>query len=117
MDKVARLAKLREKISEMFEGDDKADPVVVERVNQIANDAVASMPEAPPKEEPVQDPKDVMLERLKERVEAIKASTDVSDELKAKLDQVASAVEAVLAEEEAPASAEAPNPFEQSPAA
>ena len=49
MDRAKLEAKLKEKINELFGSDAEADPVVVERANQIANDAVASMPPEPPK--------------------------------------------------------------------
>jgi predicted transcriptional regulator len=97
IDKVALRERMRLKIDEMFSKDDKADPIVVERINQIINDAVASMPEAP-KEPSTEKPEDGMTRRLKERVETLKANSDVKPELAEKLDEIAAAVEAALSE-------------------
>lgn len=92
------VAKLRDEISKMFEGDEEVDPAVVERVMQIANDALAAMPE-PVKDEPAPDPKQVALDKLNAEIEAMKANTNLSDELKSKLDGIPGAVEAALAED------------------
>jgi hypothetical protein len=97
VDKVALGERLRLKIDEMFSSDDKADPIVVERLNQIANDAVASMPVAP-KEPFAEKPEEGMTRRLKEQIETLKANSDVKPELAEKLDQIVAAVEAAVSE-------------------
>jgi hypothetical protein len=97
VDKAALKQKLSVKINEMFGKDDKADPIVVERVNQIVNDAVSSMPDTP-KEPSAEKPKDALIRRLKEQVEAVKAGSDPKSELVKKIDQVVAAVEAAMSE-------------------
>lgn len=103
--RAAALEKYREEVSEMFrDAEPEVSPVVAERVMQIGNDAIASMPETVPEKQP-EDPKEVMLKKLKDEIEKMKANTDVSDDLKAKLDQIPGAVETAL-EEQAPAAQE-----------
>lgn len=91
MDKVA----LRTKIDEILnakEGDKETDPFIAERVNQIANDAIASMPEQP---EQSSDPKEAMVEKLKAQVEAIKEPPELVEKLQA----VVAAIEATVTED------------------
>ena len=91
MDKAA----LRLKIDEILnakEGDKETDPIIAERVNQIANDALASMPEQP--EAVAEDPEEAMVARLKAQVEAITEPPELVEKLQA----VVAAIEAAVAE-------------------
>ena len=87
MDKAA----LRLKIDEILNNDPEINPVIAERVNQIANDAIASMP---PEQVTVEDPEEAMMEKLKAQVAAITEPPELVEKLQA----VVAAIEAAVAE-------------------
>lgn len=89
--------KLKLKVEEMLNKDDKTDPIVVERVNQIFNDAIAGMP--PEKlQEPVKEkPEELLVRRLKEQIEAVKVKSDASSETSKKLKEILALVESAPA--------------------
>lgn len=88
MDKVALKAKIDE-ILNAKEGDKETDPFIAERVNQIANDAIASMPEQP---EQASDPEKAMMEKLKAQVETIKEPPELVEKLQAIVATIETAV-------------------------
>lgn len=89
-------AALRLKIEEILNNDPEINPIIAERVNQIANDAIASMPEQPV-EASRGNPKEEMVKRLKARVETITEPPELVEKLQA----VVAEIEAAVAEEPA----------------
>src|SRR4029077_4276504 len=104
VDKTVLREKMRVKVDEMFnikEGDKETNPIIVERVNQIVNDAIASMPEQP-MQVSTEKPEEAMLRKLKEDVERMSAGIQ-PPELADKLKEIPSAIEAAIAEGNKPA--------------
>jgi hypothetical protein len=112
VDKAVLKEKMRVKVNEMF-SDEKTDPIIVERVNQIVNDAIAGMPEkpAPPATE---KPEEAMMRRLKEDVERMTASIQ-PPELADKIKGIPSAIEAAIVEGDTPAATPTPAPVPAAP--
>jgi hypothetical protein len=118
VDKAVLKEKMRVKVDEMFsvkQGDKETDPVIVERVNQIVNDAIAGMPEKPIQLS-TEKPEEAMMKKLKKDVERMTASIQ-PPELADKIKGIPSAIEAAIAEGDKPVIPAAPGPANTVPTA
>jgi hypothetical protein len=114
VDKAVLKEKMQVKVNEMF-SDEKTDPVIVERVNQIVNDAIAGMPEKLIQLS-TEKPEEAMMKKLKKDVERMTASIQ-PPELADKIKGIPSAIEAAIAEGDKPVIPAAPGPANTVPTA
>lgn len=86
-----KLVKMQEKMNEAFSKDEKADPIYVERLNQIFHDAIASFPPEPLPEP--EDPTEAILKRMSTELEAIANDPNTPKDMAKDVKMAASAVE------------------------
>lgn len=98
-------AEMRTKINEMMDNADPAiDPVIVERINQIVNDAVAGMPpeDTAEKTKVKERPAVVMLRKLRTQIDAMIANGTKEEET-ARLNEIYGIIESAVEAEPVPA--------------
>jgi len=111
-EKLSLGEKLKIKVSEALDSEKDLDPIAAERVNQIVNDAVASMPATPVEAKPEL----TMAEKAKVQIEAAVAAGTIPKELGSKIEGLLGDVETAYKAEPVPAPAPAAQPHAAQPA-
>jgi hypothetical protein len=102
--------KLKMKVDEVLDGEKDLKPEAAERVNQIVNDAVVSMPPKIISDTPQEKPEVALAHKLKTQIDAAVANSDITPELAAKLEALFADIEAAFKTEKPPVPATGPIP-------